>query len=47
MIIIFKIFLRYMGKFDKNLLFFKLLLYIPNMRVCIYGTDARINPKRS
>ena len=47
MIVIFKIFLKYMGEFDKNLLFFKLLLYITNMRVCNYGTDARINPKRS
>jgi hypothetical protein len=36
-----------MEELDKNLLFFKLLLYISNIRVCTYGTDARINPKRS
>ncbi len=36
-----------MREFDKNLLFFKLLLYIPNTHVCSYGTNARINPKRS
>ena len=33
--------------FDKNLPSFKLLLYIPNLHDLHYGTDARINPKRS
>ena len=47
MLIIFKTLQKSYEKFHKNPLLLKPLLYIQILRVLYYGTDARINPKRS